>query len=101
KYPRLAMFRRAELAGENHNSISHSSAAEAFRLLLTSILFIGRRRPVKVLGLTSPGPSEGKSTVVLNPAVAYAETGRSVLVIDCDMARPHQHEILAVPNEFG
>ena len=39
--------------------------------------------------------------MVSNLAAAYAETGRSVLVIDCDMARPRQHEILAIPNESG
>jgi capsular exopolysaccharide synthesis family protein len=80
---------------------SFSAFSEAFRLLLTSILFIGRRRPIQVVVVTSPGPSEGKSTVASNLALAFAETGRTALVIDCDMVRPRQHEILAVPNESG
>jgi len=97
---RLAIFKRGSGALESGPK-SYSSYAEAFRLLLTSILFAGRHGKTQVLVVTSPSPSEGKSTVVSNLAAAYAETGRSVLVIDCDMARPRQHEILAIPNESG
>jgi len=97
---RLATFRRGAGASDSGPK-SYSSYAEAFRLLLTSILFAGRHGKTQVLVVTSPSPSEGKSTVVSNLAAAYAETGRSVLVIDCDMARPRQHEILAIPNQSG
>jgi capsular exopolysaccharide synthesis family protein len=78
-----------------------SVVAEAFRLMLTSLLFIGRKRPAQVMVVTSPGASEGKTTVVSNLALAYAETGRSVLVIDCDMRRPRVHEVFGIPNEGG
>lgn len=98
---RLATFRRNPGALQLRSSSSFAAFAEAFRLLLTSILFIGQRRQMQVVVVTSPGPSEGKSTVVSNLALAFAETGRSVLVLDCDMARPRQHEILDVPNEYG
>ncbi len=98
---RLATFTRASSSVEARNPRAFSHFAEAFRLLLTSLLFIGQRRPIQVLVVTSPGPSEGKSTVISNLALAYAETGRSVLVIDCDMARPRQHEILSIPNQAG
>jgi capsular exopolysaccharide synthesis family protein len=78
-----------------------SLVAEAFRVILTSLLFIGKRRPTQVMVVTSPGVSEGKTTVLSNLAVAYAETGRSVLVIDGDMRRPRLHEIFGISNELG
>ena len=79
-----------------------SVAAEAFRVVLTSILFTGKNgdRP-RVLVLTSAGPSEGKSTVVSNLAIALAEIKQRVLVIDADMRKPRQHTIFDVTNERG
>jgi polysaccharide biosynthesis transport protein len=80
---------------------SQSLTAEAFRALLTSILFIGRKRRSNVLIVASPGPGEGKTTVVSNLALAFAETSRSVLLIDCDTRKPKLHRIFDVPNETG
>jgi capsular exopolysaccharide synthesis family protein len=79
-----------------------SLIAESFRSTLISILFAGENGPhPKVLVLTSPGPSEGKSTVASNLGIAIAEVGQRVLLIDADMRRPRQHEIFAMKNEWG
>jgi len=51
--------------------------------------------------VTSPGPSEGKSTVTANLAVAMAQAGFTTVIIDADLRRPSQHKIFAVPNERG
>jgi polysaccharide biosynthesis transport protein len=80
---------------------SHSLTAEAFRALLTSILYVGRKRRSNVLIIASPGPGEGKTTVVSNLALAFAETSRSVLIIDCDTRKPKLHRIFDVPNDTG
>lgn len=45
----------------------------------------------QVIMVTSPGPSEGKTTTVANLAAILAETGRSVLVVNCDFRRPRVH----------
>jgi capsular exopolysaccharide synthesis family protein len=80
----------------------HSIAAESFRVVLTAILFSGENgsRP-RVLVLTSASPSEGKTTVTSNLAIALAEINRKTLLIDADMRKPRLHEIFQVPNDRG
>lgn len=79
-----------------------SLVAESFRSTLISILFAGENgsKP-KVLVLTSPSPGEGKSTVTSNLAIAMAEVGQKIVLIDADMRRPRQHEIFAINNDRG
>jgi polysaccharide biosynthesis transport protein len=81
---------------------NRSILAEAFRAAMTSILFSGQsgERP-QVLLITSPSPQEGKSTVTSNLAIALAEIGRRVVIIDGDMRLPRLHTIFDVPNTFG
>jgi capsular exopolysaccharide synthesis family protein len=55
----------------------------------------------QVIVVGSPGASEGKTTVISNLAMGFAETNRSVLVIDCDMRRPRLHSLFEVSNEAG
>ena len=77
-------------------------AAEAFRTVLASILFIGENgnRP-RVLAFTSDGPADGKTTTVSNLAIVAAELERKVLIIDADLRRPRMHKLFDVENEFG
>jgi capsular exopolysaccharide synthesis family protein len=79
-----------------------SMVAEAFRAVLTSIMFSGENggRP-RVLVFTSPSPAEGKTTVVSNLAIALAEVRQNVLIIDADLRKPRIHELFDVPNERG
>ncbi len=79
-----------------------SPLAEYFRVTLTSILFADSRGSVpKLLVVTSPGPGEGKSSVVSNLAITLAEIGKRVLLVDADMRKPRLHEIFNLPNTWG
>lgn len=85
-----------------------SAAAEAYRSLRSAITLVsqtshagdgatadrGQRSTPQVLVVTGAGGSQGKSTTVVNLAAAVAETGRSVLVIDCDFRKPEAHHFL-------
>lgn len=76
--------------------------AESFRGTLTSILTKDEngRRP-QVIVLSSANPSEGKTTAVTNIAIAAAEIGMKVLVIDADLRRPRLHRLWNLSNEHG
>lgn len=78
-----------------------SPAAEAYRSVRTSIQFLGLDRPVDVLQVTSPAQSEGKTTTLANLAVALADAGKRVAVVDCDLRRPRVHEFFGLPNDVG
>ena len=76
--------------------------AESFRATLTSILFSGNGKgSPKMMVVTSANPSEGKTTIAVNLAIAIAETGQKVLLIDGDTRKPRVHDIFEILNEGG
>jgi capsular exopolysaccharide synthesis family protein len=78
-----------------------SRAAEAFRTLRTNIQFSSLDSTLKSLVVTSPGPSEGKSTVMSNLAITMAQSGKRVLIVDCDLRKPTVHKKLSIANSEG
>jgi capsular exopolysaccharide synthesis family protein len=68
-----------------HSSKSH--AAEAYRGLRSSLLLSSIDRPPRVVVVTSAFPGEGKTTTAVNLAVAFAQRGERVLLVDADLRR--------------
>jgi capsular exopolysaccharide synthesis family protein len=60
-------------------------------MLRTGLAFANAERPLRAIAVTSPGPSEGKSTVAINLAAVLAQAGSRVLLVDADMRRPVLH----------
>lgn len=78
-----------------------SSVAEAYRALRTSIQFLGLDRALRTLQITSPVSGEGKTTTVVNLAVALARAGQRVVLVDCDLRRPRVHQFLGLDPAIG
>jgi capsular exopolysaccharide synthesis family protein len=67
---------------------AHSHGVEAYRAIRTALLHgIPREQAVTIL-VTSPGPLEGKTTLVANLATAMACAGQQTLIIDADLRKP-------------
>ena len=68
-----------------------SGFAESFRQVRTNIQFKIATQPGKIYLVTSPGPGEGKSTIISNIALSFAQSGKRVILVDGDLRRPSLH----------
>jgi capsular exopolysaccharide synthesis family protein len=79
----------------------HSPAAEAYRSLAANLQFAYSDRQLQTIGITSSAAGEGKSTTVANLAIALAQTGRRLIIVDADLRRPGQHTLFGLDREEG
>jgi len=77
------------------------SASESYRDLRTSLRFSAPEDGIHSILVTSSGPREGKSTTAGNLAIAFAQSGSRVLLVDTDLRRPVMHKIFGLPREPG
>ncbi len=79
-----------------------SDVAEAYRTVRTAIYFgLAEQQVARTLLVTSPSPGDGKSTSAANLAVAMAQAGRRVLLVDADCRRPVQHKLFKLDASSG
>ena len=93
--------REASQAGQLVAISPRSMAAETVRTLRTAIHFGLGGAHSKTFCITSPSPGDGKSTVASNLAIAMAQAGQRVLLIDADLRKPTQHNIFDVDPQRG
>lgn len=72
--------------------------SESIKTIRTNLAFSSIGNEMKMILLTSPEAGDGKSFISANLAVAYAQEGKKVLMVDCDLRRGRQHEIFEVMN---
>ncbi len=78
-----------------------SREAESFRTIRTALLYACQEHDVRLLQFSSAEPSDGKTTTVANLAIAAAQSGKKILLIDADMRRPTVHDLFRVSQEAG
>jgi len=78
-----------------------SAAAEAYRMLRTSILLSTPGRPPKTMMVTSSQPGDGKTTTAFNIALALTQLKAEVVIVDCDMRKPRIHKLLQLTKSEG
>lgn len=81
----------------------YSPLVEAFRTLGSSVMLeaAGRKRVLRSIVVTSSQPGEGKTTVSVNLAIALAQQGSRVILVDADLRRPAVHRALGFRNIRG
>lgn len=77
----------------------HSPSAEAVRNIRTGVMLVRSELPSKALLIASVAPEEGKTVVAANLAIALAQAGRKVLLVDADMRKPRLGKLFQVSVE--
>ncbi len=78
-----------------------SLIGETYRMLYANLKFLSSDKEVRVITISSAIPKEGKSTVSANLALAIAQLGFKVLLVDADMHHSSQHKFWELPNTVG
>jgi capsular exopolysaccharide synthesis family protein len=78
-----------------------SPAAEAYRSLRTSLQFAGQERELRTILVTSPASEEGKTTTLANLGAVFAQAGKRVVLVSCDLRRPRLGKFLGTDEKAG
>ncbi|MBD2603160.1 polysaccharide biosynthesis tyrosine autokinase [Scytonema hofmannii FACHB-248] len=116
RYTLLGIIPGLSINGKNHYSatglnkslpriigrdIPHFPFGDAYQILQANLKFLCSDKPLKSIVVSSSVAKEGKSEVAANLAVAMAQLGRRVLLVDADMRHPIQHHIWELTNAVG
>lgn len=99
--PQFDSRTRSELRATLVMDKGQSAEREAFRILRTNIQSLLSTNGSKVLLVTSPKRGTGKSTILVNLAMAMAHTDQKVIVVDSNLRAPCLHETFSLHNDLG
>ncbi len=92
----MALFKLGKQRNDEMRSVVNSS-----KTLLANIRFMDVDNPVRTMAITSSVPNEGKTFVAANLASAIATSGKTVLLVECDMRRRSMSRALGVHAQHG
>jgi Mrp family chromosome partitioning ATPase/uncharacterized protein involved in exopolysaccharide biosynthesis len=76
-------------------------SAEAYRILRTNIGYLSFNKPLQTILVTSSSMQEGKSTTISNLAVAFAQQGKNILLLECNLRRPSLQKVFGIDHNPG
>lgn len=79
----------------------HSTSAESYRELRTNLQFLQVDNPPRVIVVTSALPGDGKTTTAVNLALALAESGKTVCLVEGDLRKPRVSKYLGLIGSVG
>jgi capsular exopolysaccharide synthesis family protein len=100
------LLRKSKSRGKRAvNIIAHfnpkSPITEQYRQIRNNINFASVDKEIKSIVVTSPEPSDGKSTTSANLAIVLSQQGKQVLLVDADLRKPSVHYAFNISNMDG
>jgi capsular exopolysaccharide synthesis family protein len=92
---------RKASGGDRDRSRRARAASEGYRTGAIDLVRLARPRGARCFMVTSAGAGEGTDRVAANLAIALAESGRDVTVVDADMDDPTLHDLFGVRDTRG
>lgn len=71
---------------------------EAYKALRTNVEFLSASNDAKKIVVTSSLSGEGKTCLSINLAISLAQTGKKVIILDCDLRKPKIHRYLRIKH---
>lgn len=75
--------------------------AEAYRILRTNLEYLSFQHPLRVILMTSATMQEGKSTTLANLAITFAQQGKRILILECNLRRPSLYRLFGLEKGPG
>ena len=96
-----SFFSNADSQKTLHKNLEFT-ATEQYKLLRANLSFtLPEDKPCAIVGVTSAMRGEGKSTTAVNLSYVLAESGKKVLLVDCDLRIPSVAKKMQIENELG
>lgn len=77
------------------------AVSEAYKSIRTNLMSVLQKENRKIIVISSPNASEGKSTTSINVAISLSQINKKVLLVDTDVHRPSIHNKLRLKNDDG